>query len=98
MSLREVAKKIPIDAREIFIEKIVDAILSSSKAQNLPGELSKTILFYWQRDQLTSDAGIEKLLEAAMFLEPEATINTLSEEMGLKEAAEMLRRKRSGSP
>ena len=95
MSLREIAKRIPIDARELFIEKIVDAILSSDKTQSLPGELSKTILFYWQRDQLASDAGIEKLLEAAVLLEPELAITTLKEELGLEEVAEMLKKRQA---
>jgi hypothetical protein len=91
MDLMHVAKKIPIETRTTVIEKLVDLVLNSKNAEKMPSGLAKTILFYWQRDQLATDVGIERLLQAATLLEPESTILFLKDELGLAEAAALLK-------
>jgi hypothetical protein len=91
MELSNVAKKVPASIREIVVEKLMDLILNSKNAGNMPSGLAKTILYYWQRDVLTTDVGMERLLEAAVLLEPEATVTTLGTELGLQEVAIMLK-------
>lgn len=91
MELSNVAKKFPASIREIVVEKLMDLILNSKNAGNMPSGLAKTILYYWQRDVLTTDVGMERLLEAAVLLEPEATVTTLGTELGLQEVAIMLK-------
>ena len=91
MEFANVAKTIPRSIRDVLVEKLTDLILNSKNASNMPIELEKIILYYWQRDLLTSDVGIEKLLEAAALMEPITTGTLLSEELGLHETAIMLK-------
>ena len=71
-------------------EKLVDIVLNSSSAEKMPSDLAKTILYYWQRDQLATEIGLQRLLEAAMILEPEKTIETM-DSLGLPELVIMLK-------
>lgn len=91
MELANVSKTIPVSIRGILVEKLTDLILNSKNAENMPSGLAKLILYYWQRDLLTSDVGIERLLEAAITLEPDITCKMLGEELGLHEVAIMLK-------
>jgi hypothetical protein len=91
MEFVNVAKSIPRSIRDVLVEKLTDLILNSKNADNMPSGLAKIILYYWQRDLLTSDVGIEKLLEAAVLMEPATTHEVISEELGLHETAIMLK-------
>lgn len=91
MEFVNVAKSIPRSIRDVLVEKLTDLILNSKNADNMPSGLAKIILYYWQRDMLTSDVGIEKLLEAAILMEPTTTSNVISEELGLRETTIILK-------
>ncbi len=90
MSLREVAGRIPVSLREIAAERMTDLILNSKNAGRIPSDLAKTILYYWQRDQLASEVGLEALVKAAVTAEPEKTVTLFAEQLGLKELVVML--------
>lgn len=90
MSLKDIAGRIPVSLREIAAERLTDLILNSKNAGRISSDLAKTILYYWQRDQLASEVGMEALLKAAVAAEPEKTIALFSEQLGLKEIAVML--------
>jgi len=91
MGVEEVVRKIPESLWRTASERIIDMILNSSNADDMPSDLAKTILYYWQRDQLATEVGLQKLLDAAMRLEPEKTISFM-EELGLPEVVVTLRR------
>jgi hypothetical protein len=90
MAMEKIARKIPTSLWNETSEKLIDIILNSPNASNMPSDLAKTILYYWQRDQLATEIGLQRLLEAAMILEHEKTIN-LMEELGVHEIAVMLK-------
>jgi len=90
MGVEEAVRNIPASLWKTASERMIDMILNSSNADNMPSDLAKTILYYWQRDQLATEVGLQRLLEAAMRLEPEKAI-TLMEELGLQEAVVTLR-------
>lgn len=90
MTLERISRMIPASLWDVASEKLVDIVLNSQNASKMPSDLAKTILYYWQRDQLSSEIGIQKLLEAAMLLEPEKTIQVM-EELGLPEVVATLR-------
>ncbi len=90
MAMEKIARKIPTSLWNEASEKLIDIILNSPNASNMPSDLAKTILYYWQRDQLATEIGLQRLLEAAMILEHEKTIN-LMEELGVHEIAVMLK-------
>jgi hypothetical protein len=90
MAMEKIARKIPASLWNEASEKLVDLILNSPNAGNMPSDIAKTILYYWQRDQLATEIGLQRLLEAAMILEPERTMN-LMEELGVPEIAVMLK-------
>jgi len=90
MALERVARKIPASLWNVASEKLIDLVLNSPNASKMPSDLAKTILYYWQRDQLATEVGLQRVLEASMILEPEKAI-TLMEELGLPAIVVMLR-------
>jgi len=90
MAMEKIARKIPVSLWSEASEKLIDSILNSPNAGKMPSDLAKTILYYWQRDQLATEVGLQRLLEASMILDPEKTIS-LMEELGLPEIVAMLK-------
>jgi len=70
---------IPTSRQETLSDKLVDIILASKNDDKMPGNLAKIILYHWQNDNLKSEAGLVKLLEAATSVELEKTLNVLNE-------------------
>ena len=90
MALEKIARNIPASLWNVASEKLIDLVLNSPNAGKMPSDLAKTILYYWQRDQLATEVGLQRVLEASMILEPDKTI-TLMEELGLPTLVVMLR-------
>lgn len=90
MAEEKIARKIPASLWSVVSERLIDIVLNSSNASRMPSDLAKTILYYWQRDQLATEVGLQRLLEASMLLESEKVIG-LMEELGLSEIVAMLR-------
>lgn len=90
MAIEKIARKIPASLLNIASEKLIDIILNSPNARKMPSDTAKTILYYWQRNQLASETGLQRLLEVSMIIEP-AKATTLMEELGLHEIAVMLK-------
>jgi len=90
VAVEEAVRKIPTSLWKTASERMIDIVLNSSNADDMPSDLAKTILYYWQRDQLATEIGLQRLLEAAMRLEPERTISFV-EELGLPELVVILR-------
>lgn len=90
MSIEEIVESIPTSSWEAVSERFIDVILNSPKANKMPSGLARTILYYWQRDQLATKIGIQRLLEAAMAIDPEVTYTILGE-LGLQEVATVLK-------
>lgn len=90
MAVEKIARKIPESLWEVASERLIDIILNSPNAGKMPSSLAKTILYYWQRDQLTTEVGLERLIEAALIIEPEKTVR-LMEDLGLPEVVVMMR-------
>jgi hypothetical protein len=88
--LPNVVKSIGKGEREAISEESIDLILQSQR-NPLPQGLAWSILRLMGYEKETSDAGIEKLLEAGMMVEPEQTIQLL-EKHGERAAANALRR------
>lgn len=90
MALEKIARNIPASLWNEASEKLVDLVLNSQNASKMPSDLAKTILYYWQRDQLATEVGLQRLLEASTLLEPEKTVS-LMEELGLSEMVATLK-------
>ena len=86
MSIEEIVKKIPTSIWGNTFESLIDVVLNSPNGDRIPSNLAKTLLYYWQRNQLVTETGLQKLLEAAMMVEPDKTVNALGE-LGLQEIA-----------
>ncbi len=89
MAMEKIARRIPTSLWDIASEKLIDITLNSSNASRMPSDLAKTILYYWQRDQLATEVGLQRLLEASMILEPQKTIRVMGE-LGLPEIVTLL--------
>lgn len=84
MALEKIVRKIPSSSWEATSERLIDIVLNSPNANKMPSGLAKTILYYWQRDQLATEVGLQRLLEASITVDPEKTIDVLRE-LGFQE-------------
>ena len=89
MALEKIVRKIPSSSWEATSEKLIDIVLNSPHASRMPSGLAKTILYYWQRDQLATEIGLQRLLEASTHIDLEKTIEVLKE-LGLQEVVTVL--------
>ncbi|UCE95283.1 MAG: hypothetical protein JSV51_06000 [Candidatus Bathyarchaeota archaeon] len=89
MALEKIARKIPSSSWEATSEKLIDIVLNSPNANKMPSGLAKTILYYWQRDQLATEIGLQRLLEASMMIDPDKTTSILKE-LGFQELVTVL--------
>ncbi len=85
MELDRIVSRIPVSLMEEASEKLIDLVLDSGNAKKIPSGLTKTILYYWQRDQLKTSTGVQRLLEAALIAEPEKTFALLHVDLGIPE-------------
>ncbi len=92
MSFAEIAKRIPADLQSKAADGLLNVILNSQNAGKLTSELAKTFLYHWQRDMLTSESGLNLLVEASSQLEPQKT-SELFDGLGLNEIGATLRAK-----
>jgi hypothetical protein len=68
-------------------DKLVDIILTTKNDEKMPNSLARRFLHIWQQDHLVSKIGLTVLLEAAVRLEPEKVLSTLSElNLGIPES------------
>ena len=90
MDYSRIVEMIPVEKREPISAKLIDLILKSKNADKLPNSLAKTILHYWQQGPLTDDAGIAAVLEAAVTLESDKTVNFLGDKMQLSDVVKAM--------
>jgi hypothetical protein len=90
MDLEKIVSEIPSSSWEATSERLIDIVLNSPNANKMPSSLAKTILYYWQRDQLATEIGLQRLLEASMIIDSEKTVEVLHE-LGFKELVTVLK-------
>ena len=91
MDYQKIVKKIPVEKREKLSDKLIDFLLKSKKEDKMPSGLANTILTQWQQGSLTTEAGLAALLEAAVLLEPEKTMESLEQELQLMDVAKAVK-------
>ncbi len=90
MDYRRLVETVPPGKKDALLNKLVDIILSSKNDDKMPGRLANTILHQWQQDTLLSEYGLTALLEAAVLLDSEKTVETLTA-LELKDVAEIVK-------
>ena len=83
MAYQKIVKNIPAEKREKLSDKLIDLLLKTKNEDKMPGSLANTLLHLWQLGPLTTEAGLAALLEAAVLLESEKTIEFLEQELQL---------------
>jgi len=83
MAYHKMVETVPVEKREALSDKLIDLVLTSKNDEKMSASLANTLLYHWQRDLLASDAGLAALLEAAVLLEPDKTIEVLEQEFRL---------------
>ena len=91
MAYQKIVKTIPVEKREKLSDKLLNFILKSKKEDRMPSELANTILNQWQLGPLTTEAGLATLLEAAVLLESEKTMEFLEQELQLTDVAKAVK-------
>lgn len=91
MAYQKIVKTIPVEKREKLSGKLVDFLLKSKKEDKMPSGLANNILNQWQEGSLTTEAGLAALLEAAVLLESEKTLEFLEQELQLVDVAKAVK-------
>jgi hypothetical protein len=91
MAYHKVVETIPLEKREELSDKLIDAILVSKNEDKMPAGLANTILYHWQRGLLAGDVGLAAVLEAAVLLEPDRTMEILEGELQLVDAVKAVK-------
>ncbi|MFQ5999341.1 MAG: hypothetical protein ACE5J6_01050 [Candidatus Bathyarchaeia archaeon] len=91
MVYQKIVKTIPVEKRGKLSEKLMDFLLKSKNEDKMPSSLANTILSQWQLGSLTTEAGLEALLEAAVLLESEKTVEFLEQELQLMDVAKAIK-------
>jgi Tfp pilus assembly pilus retraction ATPase PilT len=79
MEYAKLVGMIPIDKRDMLSDKLIDFILTSKNDEKMPSQLANTLLHFWQQNLVKTENGLAVLLEAALLLEPEKTVNIFGE-------------------
>lgn len=90
MNYLDLVALIPREKRKNAADKLVNIILSSKNDNKMPGDLANIILYRWQQNLLTSEAGLSALLKAAVLLEQDKTLIVLGE-LQLREIADKIK-------
>jgi len=90
MDYRRLVEAIPVAKREPLLNKLIDLILSSKNDEKMPTQLANTILCHWQNDILITETGLTALLEAAVLLESDKTIEVFTQ-LELADFAEQIK-------
>jgi hypothetical protein len=91
MTYQKIVKRIPVEKREKLSDKLLNFVLKSKKEGEMPSDLAKILLSQWQLGTLTTEAGVAALLEAAVFLESEKTMEFLEQELQLMDVVKAIR-------
>ena len=91
MTYQKIVKKIPFEKREKLSDKLLNFVLKSKKEDKMTSDLASTILNQWQLGPLTTEAGLAALLEAAVLLESEKTMEFLEQELQLVDVAKAVK-------
>ena len=91
MTYQKIVKTIPVEKREKLSDKLLNFVLKSKKENKMPSDLANTILNQWQLGPLTTEAGLAALLEAAVLLESEKTVEFLEQELQLVDVAKAIK-------
>ena len=91
MAYQKIVKTIPVEKREKLSDKLLNFLLKSKKEDKMPSGLANTILNQWQQGPLTTEAGLAALLEAAVLLESEKTMEFLEQELQLVDVAKAVK-------
>jgi len=91
MAYQKIVKKVPVEKWEKLSDKLIDFLLKSKKEDKMPSGLANTILSQWQQGSLTTEAGLAALLEAAVLLESEKTMELLEQELQLLDIAKAVK-------
>ena len=83
MAYQKIVKNIPAEKREKLSDKLIDILLKTKKEDKMPSSLANTILNQWQLGPLTTETGLATLLEVAVLLESEKTMEFLEQELQL---------------
>ena len=91
MAYQKIVKTVPVEKREKLSDKLLNFVLKSKKEGEMPSDLANTILSKWQRGPLTTEEGLAALLEAAVLLESEKTMEFLEQELQLVDVVKAIK-------
>jgi len=91
MAYQKIVKDIPTEKREELSDKLIDLLLKTKNEDKMPSSLANTLLHQWQLGPLTAEAGLATLLEAAVLLESEKTMESLEQELQLLDVAKVVK-------
>lgn len=86
--LRKVVGLIPQDQREAVSTALLDLLLKTKAAKQVPAREAKMVLHLMMRDLLATDIGLETLFTCSLRAEPVKTLDVIGDVLGGVMAAE----------
>ncbi|MHA1143180.1 MAG: hypothetical protein ACTSRW_00405 [Candidatus Helarchaeota archaeon] len=81
---KNLIKNIPDEAREKFVEKLLDVVLESNHKSKIPQPIVNQTFRLMNHDLLDSDYGVELLLKQGLMCEPEQTMALIADTVSLQ--------------
>jgi hypothetical protein len=82
--MESISEQIPVSLYQELSKILISIVLDAEKKNVVPSDLAKKIIYLWRQEQLATPTGIASLLEAAMKVSTERTLEVL-DELGLNE-------------
>ena len=77
--LKDVVKLIPPEYRDKLAEALLDLLLETKNVEAVTAASAKRILMLMKHDMLSTDMGLETLLNAALLAEPVKTLDVVGD-------------------
>jgi hypothetical protein len=88
---KKIVEMIPAEKRGIVSDKLLNYVLKSKKESELPSSMAKCFLAQWEKGTFDDEVGFAVLLETAVKLELDKTVEFLKGECQLARVAEALK-------
>ena len=77
--LKDVVRLIPQEYRDKLAEALLDLLLETKNVEAVTAASAKRILMLMKHDMLSTDMGLETLLNAALLAEPVKTLDVVGD-------------------
>ncbi|MBD3230430.1 MAG: hypothetical protein GF329_19780 [Candidatus Lokiarchaeota archaeon] len=80
---KNVISMVPDNLKKVFSNKLLEILFSTNNMHKIPVSIRRQTFNLMNLDRIVSDYGLELLLQQAMMVEPEQTLEVLADTLSL---------------